>query len=80
MNHPQEDDLTFQEPFNTSIISIQSIEKDEFELKRFGKETNSKNIIIRATDFRGFPYSAPLILNLKNRGKFRLHGFQWIEK
>ncbi|ARV06526.1 hypothetical protein BTO04_07350 [Polaribacter sp. SA4-10] len=80
MNHPQEDDFTFQEPFNTSIIAIQSIEKDEFELKKFGKETNSKNIIIRGTDFRGFPYSTPLILNLKNRGEFRLHGFQWIEK
>jgi hypothetical protein len=38
----QEGDFTFQEPFNTSVTAIQSIETDEFELKRFGKGTNSK--------------------------------------
>jgi hypothetical protein len=80
MNHPQEEDFEFQEPLNTSMIVFQNVENDGFLQNRFSPETNSKFIKIKGTDFHGFPYSTPIIVNLKNRGDYRLHGFQWMEK
>ena len=80
MNHPMEESFEFKEPINSSLIAIQNVENDQWIIKRLGEETNLKKIEIKKTDFRSFPYFTSIILNLKNRGEFRLHGFQWLSK
>jgi len=80
MNHPQEEDFTFQEPLNSSVITYQNIDEDGFLIKRLDGEINSKIIKIQGTNFRSFPYSTPIIVDLKNHGEYILHGFQWIKK
>ncbi|MEY8022111.1 hypothetical protein AB8P51_14830 [Muriicola sp. SD30] len=80
MNHPLEENYEFNEPLNSSMILIQDLTGNSFKEIHLGEEVNSKLITIKKTDFRSFPYSTPLILDLKGRNEFRLHGFQWLEK
>jgi len=80
MNHPIEKDFTFNEPLNSSMIAIQNIEDDTWEITRLNNETNSKKITVEKTNFSGFPYSTSIILDLKGRDEFSLHGFQWLER
>ncbi len=80
MNHPQAKSFSFSEPIGQSLIVYQKVGSDEFETVKLGDEFNSKKLTIKGTDFNGFPYSTPLLVDLRKRGEFRLHGFQWIEK
>lgn len=80
MNHPIEEDFKFNEPLNSSMIVIQSIEDETWQIIRLEDETNSKKITIGKTNFSGFPYSTSIELDLKGRRKFSLHGFQWMER
>lgn len=80
MNHPQEPSYSFKQPIDHSVIVYQSISEDKFELFQLGHNLNSKEVKIEGTNFNGFPYSTPLVLELKERGEFNLHGFQWLEK
>ena len=79
MNHPMESDFGFNEPLNSSLIAYQHLEEDQFLIKHLGEESNSKKIIIKKTDFRAFPHYTSVVINLKNRGEFLLHGFQWLK-
>lgn len=80
MNHPMKSDFEFNEPVNSTMIIYQHSKEDKFKIKQLGEERNSKKVIIKKTDFRAFPYHTSVIVNLKGRGEFRLHGFQWLEK
>jgi len=80
MNHPMEEDFKFTEPLNSSMIAIQNTEDETWQIIRLKDETNSKKITIGKTNFSGFPYSTSIELDLKGREKFKLHGFQWMER
>ena len=80
MNHPLKVNFELAEPLNSSMILIQDLTGDNFTEIHLGDDKNSKKITIKGTDFRSFPYSTPIILDLKERGEFRLHGFQWLNK
>ncbi|MGI9531155.1 hypothetical protein [Lutimonas sp.] len=80
MNHPLEEGFEFNEPLNSSLILIQELNGNGFKSIPLGEEVNSKIITIKKTDFRSFPYSTSIMLDLKGRGEFRLHGFQWLKK
>jgi hypothetical protein len=80
MNHPMDESFEFKEPVNSSLIAVQDVENDKWKINRLGEETNLKKIEIKKTNFRSFPYFTSIILNLKNHGEFRLHGFQWLSK
>lgn len=80
MNHPLTEDYEFKESLNSSMILIQELTGNNFREIYFGEHKNSKKIIIRETDFRSFPYSTSLLLDLKGRSEFRLFGFQWLKK
>lgn len=80
MNHPLKESFELAEPLNSSMILIQDLTGDNLKEIHLGDDKNSKKIIIKGTDFRSFPYSTPLILDLKGRTEFRLHGFQWMNK
>ena len=80
MNHPLKESFVFKEPLNSSMILIQDLNGDNFKEIHLGEDKNSKKVTIKGTDFRAFPYSTPIILDLKGRSEFRLHGFQWMNK
>lgn len=80
MNHPMESDFEFKEPIDSSAIVYQHLTEDKFEVKYLGDKKNSKKITVKETDFRVFPYYTSIVVDLKERGEFRLHGFQWLEK
>jgi len=80
MNHPLTEPFEFMEPLNTSMIIIQDTIGNGFKEIRLSEKKNSKKIIIQETDFRGFPYSTSIKLNLKEHGEFNIHGFQWLKK
>lgn len=80
MNHPLTEPFEFKEPLNTSMIIIQDSIGNGFKEIRFSEKKNLKKITIQETDFRGFPYSTSIELNLKEHGKFNIHGFQWLKK
>jgi hypothetical protein len=62
------------------MIIIQDSIGNGFKEIRFSEKKNLKKITIQETDFRGFPYSTSIELNLKEHGKFNIHGFQWLKK
>lgn len=78
MNHPQKLPFSFKQPHKRSLIVYQHIQEDGFHLSGVEEDVTTKDFIIEGTNFRGFPYSTPLVIELKNRGKFDLHGFQWM--
>ena len=80
MNHPLTEPFEFMEPLNTSLIIIQDTIGNGFKEIRFSEKKNLKKITIQETDFRGFPYSTSIELNLKEHGEFNIHGFQWLKK
>lgn len=80
MNHPLKESFAFKEPLNSSMILIQDLNGEDFKEIHLGEDKNSKKVTIKGTDFRAFPYSTPILLDLKERGEFRLHGFQWMNK
>ncbi|MEQ8240840.1 MAG: hypothetical protein RIA69_16600 [Cyclobacteriaceae bacterium] len=80
MNHPLKESFELDEPLNSSMILIQDLTGDNFTEIHLGEDKNSKKITINGTDFRSFPYSTPILLDLKGRTEFRLHGFQWMNK
>lgn len=80
MNHPLKESFELDEPLNSSMILIQDLTRDSFKEFHLGEDKNSKKILIKETDFRSFPYSTPIFIDLKGRSEFRLHGFQWIKK
>jgi hypothetical protein len=80
MNHPQEPSYSFKQPTNHSLVVYQSVTDDKFKFYKLGNDLNSKEIKIEGTNFNSFPYSTPIMIELKERGEFSLHGFQWMEK
>ena len=80
MNHPLTEDYEFNESLNSSMILVQNLTGNNFKEIHLGDDRNSKTITIKETDFRSFPYSTSLLLDLKARTEFRLFGFQWLKK
>lgn len=80
MNHPLTEPFEFIEPLNTSLIIIQDTIGNRFKEIRLSEKKNLKKITILKTDFRSFPYSTSIKLDLKEYGEFYIHGFQWLEK
>ena len=80
MNHPLNEPFEFIEPLNASLIIIQDTIGNGFKEIRLNEKKNLKKITIRKTNFRSFPYSTSIQLDLKKYGEFNIHGFQWLEK
>jgi hypothetical protein len=80
MNHPQETSYSFKQPLDKSLIVVQSNTNNEFKIYPDNIKTNIKTMTIEGTDFRSFPHWTSIKVELKGRGDFSIHGFQWIER
>ena len=80
MNHPQEKDFTFEQPVNETVIVLQNNESDGFKIYPDNIDFNLKQIQIKKTDFRSFPYWTELSVELKWKNDFSVNGFQWMDR
>jgi hypothetical protein len=80
MNHPIEKSFTFKQPINNSLIVVQNADNDEFKLYPDNYDKNIKTMTIQKTQFNSFPYWTSIKVELKGRGDFELHGFQWLQR